>query len=226
MAPGARRGSGAEKIIGPQGAQSGARSGRGGATAADAASRARPRLLMLANAITLARLCAVPAAIWLVLRHDLHVAFALFVAAGLSDAVDGWLARRAGGGSALGAVLDPAADKLLVVGMYVTLAAVGVLPDFLAILVVFRDLMIVGGVLVITMLGQPVAIRPLRLSKANTALQIVLVAVALLLAGFGLADPMPVRLLLAALVWAVTATTVASGVAYLWQVIRRPAEPR
>jgi cardiolipin synthase (CMP-forming) len=184
---------------------------------------ARPRLLLLANAITLARLCAVPAAVWLVLRHDLHAAFGLFLAAGVSDAIDGWLARRGGGGSPLGAILDPAADKLLLVSMYVTLAVVDVLPDFLAILVVFRDLMIVGGVLVMTMLGYPVAIRPIPVSKLNTALQIALVAVALLLAGFGLADPMPVRLLLDALVWAVAATTIASGAAYLWAVVRRPA---
>ena len=103
--------------------------------------------------------------------------------------MDGWLARRNGGGNALGALLDPVADKALLVTMYVTLAAVNVLPDWLAILVVFRDVVIVGGVVVLAVLGQPVLIRPLYVSKLNTALQIVLVAVALLLAGFGLAAP-------------------------------------
>ena len=141
-------------------------------------------LLTLPNAITFARLCAVPATVWLMLRHDLHAAFAVFVAAGLSDAVDGWLARRRGGGNAIGAVLDPVADKALLVSMYVTLAAVGVLPDWLAILVVFRDVVIVGGVLVLAVLGHAVRIRPLLVSKLNTAMQIVLVAVALLLHGF------------------------------------------
>ena len=91
--------------------------------------------------------------------------------------MDGWLARRNGGGNSVGALLDPVADKALLVTMYVTLAAVRVLPDWLAILVVFRDMVIVGGVVVLSLLGQSVLIRPLYVSKLNTALQIVLVAV-------------------------------------------------
>jgi cardiolipin synthase len=100
------------------------------------------------------------------------------VLAGLSDAVDGWLARRYGGNS-IGALLDPVADKALLVTMYVTLAVVRELPDWLAILVVFRDLLIVGGVIVLGVLGHPVVIRPLYVSKLNTALQIVLIAATL-----------------------------------------------
>src|SRR4051812_38118397 len=142
-------------------------------------------LLTIPNMITFGRLCAVPLAVWLILQHRIAEVFFLFVAAGLSDAVDGWLARRRGT-SALGALLDPVADKALLVTMYVTLAVVGVLPDWLAILVVFRDIVIVGGVLVLAVLGQPVPIRPLLVSKLNTALQIVLVALVLLLEGFGL----------------------------------------
>ncbi len=95
--------------------------------------------------------------------------------------MDGWLARRRGT-SYVGALLDPVADKALLVTMYVTLAAVHVLPDWLAILVVFRDVVIVGGVVVLALLGQPLVIRPLMISKLNTVLQIVLVALALLLA--------------------------------------------
>ena len=171
--------------------------------------------LTVPNVITFARLCAVPLAVWLVLQHQTAQAFFLFVAAGLSDAVDGWLARR-GGGSALGAILDPVADKALLVTMYVTLAAVHALPDWLAILVVFRDVIIVGGVLVLAVLGHSVAIRPLFVSKLNTALQIVLVALALLLGGFNLGAP----LLLSALIWAVAASTLASGAAYVWKAAR------
>lgn len=173
--------------------------------------RAGHALLNLPNAITFARLCAVPLAVWLVLREDLRSAFALFVAAGLSDAVDGWLARRQGS-TALGAMLDPVADKLLLVSMYVTLAAIAVLPDWLAILVVFRDLVIVGGFLVLWVLGHSVPIRPLMVSKLNTALQIALIALALLLAGFGMRAPV----LLAVLVWLVAFTTLCSGAAYVW----------
>jgi cardiolipin synthase len=172
-------------------------------------------LLNLPNVITFGRLCAVPLAFWLVLEQQLDRAFALFVVAGLSDAVDGWLARRYGGNS-VGALLDPVADKALLVTMYVTLAAVNELPAWLAILVVFRDLIIVGGVIVLAVLGQPVVIRPLFISKVNTLLQIVLVAVVLLRAAFGLAlwgAELP-------LIWMVAATTLASGGAYVWVTAR------
>jgi len=179
---------------------------------------ARDALVTLPNLITMARLCAVPATVWLILNGRLDLAFLLFVAAGVSDAVDGWLARVRDARSALGAVLDPMADKLLLVCVYVTLAAIGVLPDWLAILVVFRDLVIVGGVLVLWVLGQPPKIRPLPVSKLNTATQIVLAGVALLLAGFELRA----EALLSAMVWTVAATTFASGAAYVAAALRRP----
>jgi cardiolipin synthase (CMP-forming) len=173
-------------------------------------------LLTLPNVITFARLCSVPLAFWLVIERAFADAFYLFLAAGLSDAVDGWLARRNGGGNMVGALLDPVADKALLVTMYVTLAAVQVLPDWLATLVVFRDLVIVGGVVVLALLGQSVLIRPLYVSKINTALQITLVALTLSLSGFDLAAP----LLVTALVWLVAATTLASGAAYVWITVR------
>ena len=168
------------------------------------------------NVITFGRLCAVPLAFWLVLEHRMTLAFFLFVAAGASDAVDGWLARRNGGGNAIGAVLDPVADKALLVTMYVTLASVNELPDWLAILVVFRDLVIVGGVLVLAVLGDPVTIRPLYVSKLNTAVTID--------PGFDdpgagrvRPSPHPAKLVL---IWAVAATTLTSGAAYVWVTVR------
>lgn len=164
----------------------------------------------LPNVITMLRLCAVPAAVWLVLRGEFLAAFWLFAAAAISDAVDGWLARRSGP-TRLGAVIDPLADKALLVSMYVTLAVVHVLPDWLAILVVFRDVVIVGGVLMLFVLGSPVAIRPLPVSKLNTLLQGVLVAAVVLMAGLGLDWPV----LATALVWVVAASTLVSLGAYL-----------
>ena len=173
-------------------------------------------LLSWPNVITFGRLCAVPLAFWLVLEHRLGLAFFLFVIAGASDALDGWLARRNGGGNSVGAILDPVADKALLVTMYVTLASVNELPDWLAILVVFRDLVIVGGVLVLAVLGDPVTIRPLYISKLNTAFQLILVALTLALAGFGFtADVLKISL-----VWAVAATTLSSGAAYVWVTVR------
>jgi cardiolipin synthase len=174
-------------------------------------------LLTLPNVITFARLCAVPLSVWLVMERQFAQAFFLFVAAGASDAVDGWLARRNGGGNAVGAMLDPVADKALLVTMYVSLAAAKLLPDWLAILVVFRDAVIVGGIIVLTLIGQPVLMRPLYISKLNTVLQIALVALTLLLSGFGLIAPAA----LSVLVWVVAATTLGSGAAYVWITVRR-----
>lgn len=168
------------------------------------------------NVITFGRLCAVPLAFWLILDHRMGLAFFLFVAAGASDAVDGWLARRHGGGNSVGAVLDPVADKALLVTMYVTLASVSELPDWVAILVVFRDLVIVGGVLVLAVLGDPVTIRPLYISKLNTAMQLILVAMTLALAGFGFHADLAKLLL----IWVVAATTLTSGAAYVWVTVR------
>lgn len=173
-------------------------------------------LFTLPNVLTLGRLFAVPAAVWLMLQHRLDIAFMVFVGAGISDAVDGWLARVRNARSALGALLDPIADKALLVSVYVTLAAIGVLPDWLAILVVFRDLLIVGGVIFLWVLGVPARIKPLLASKANTFAQIALAALALFLAGFGLQAP----LLLDVTIWLVAFTTFASGAAYVVQAAR------
>lgn len=178
------------------------------------ASGTRPDVVNLANAITFGRICLVPAAVWLVLRGECVAAFWLFLAAGASDAVDGWLARRRGT-TAMGALLDPVADKVLLVSMYVTLAVTQVLPDWLAILVVFRDAVIIGGVLSLLVLGMPVVIHPLLISKLNTVLQIALVAVALLHAGLGVAT-----FIMPTLVWVVTASTLLSGAAYVAKVAR------
>lgn len=173
-------------------------------------------LLTLPNVITLARLCAVPAVVWLVIQGRLDLAFLLFLGAGLSDALDGWLARVRNARSFIGSVLDPVADKALLVSVYVTLAVIGVLPDWLAILVVFRDLLIVGGLLVLTLVGSRPAIRPIMVSKLNTALQIALAGTALFLQGFRLDGGwlLPVLIALVAL------TTLLSGAAYVRDAAR------
>lgn len=175
-------------------------------------------LLNAPNIVTFARLCAVPLAFWLVIEHHMAWAFCLFVLAGLSDAVDGWLARRYGG-NAIGAMMDPLADKALGLTMFVTLAAVGALPDWLAIMVVFRDVLIIGGIMILSALGQTVPIRPLYISKVNTVVQIVLIGFTLFQAGFGIYLPGGQI----ALIWLVTVTTLVSGSAYVWKAARGEA---
>lgn len=173
-------------------------------------------MITLPNAITLARLCAVPLAVWLILKQEMVWAFWLFVAAGISDAVDGYIAKRFGLQTEVGAVLDPMADKALLVSVYVTLGLTGKLADWLVILVVFRDVFIVGGVLVLYVLGSPPEIRPLPISKVNTALQIALAAVVLLHYAHGV----PAAVVVDAFVWGVAASTLASGIAYVARWVR------
>lgn len=149
--------------------------------------------------------------VWLMLHQRLDLAFLLFVLAGISDAVDGWLARALRLQSRLGALLDPLADKALLICAYVMLAVIGALPDWLAILVVFRDVMILGGVALLWQLGLSPPIAPLPVSKLNTCAQLALAATAMLLLGFELRA----EAVLDALVWLVAGTTLASGMAYL-----------
>ncbi len=167
--------------------------------------------MSLPNFITLGRLLCVPLAIWLVLLDHLAAAFWVFIAAGLSDAVDGFIAKHFDQRSELGALLDPIADKALLVSMYVTLGLAKYLPVWLVILVVFRDALIIGGFLLVAALGYAMRWEPLLVSKLNTALQIGLIGVVLASLGLGLAVPR----LAAVLVYAVAATTTISGAGYL-----------
>ncbi len=126
----------------------------------------------LPNLITLGRLVLVPVAIDRIANQAWIGAFAVFSAASLSDAVDGYLARRFALRSELGALLDPLADKALLVSIYVALAVVAVVPTALTILVVSRDVMIVGAVLISWVMEKPIKIKPLLISKLNTTAQI------------------------------------------------------
>ena len=103
--------------------------------------------MSIPNLITLARILLVPVVVWAIASNQMLFAFLLFAAAGVSDAVDGFLAKRFGMASELGAYLDPLADKVLIVSIYVSLGIVDALPRWLVILVVSRDLLIVGGVM-------------------------------------------------------------------------------
>jgi cardiolipin synthase len=129
--------------------------------------------------ITIARLIMVPIVVVMIGQGLWMAAFLVFVVAGISDAADGIIARRYHLRTELGAYLDPLADKALLVSIYVTFSITGALPVWLAILVVSRDLLIVGGVVLSWMVDQPVAMRPRAISKVNTVFQIVLAAVVL-----------------------------------------------
>lgn len=167
--------------------------------------------LNLPNLISLARLCLVPLAIWLILGGRYGEAFWVFVAAGISDALDGFIAKRFNRRTRIGALLDPVADKALLVSVYVTLGLAHQLWTWLVILVVFRDVMIVGGFLLIQATAVPKHYAPLYISKINTGLQIALVAYVLARLGLGSDAGLPDRVL----GLAVAATTLLSGMSYL-----------
>jgi cardiolipin synthase len=131
------------------------------------------------NLITIARLVIVPLVIVMIGQGRWATAFVLFLIAGISDAVDGFIARRFDMKSEFGAYIDALADKALLVSMYVSLSIFGILPGWLAIVVVSRDLMIVSAIIVSWLMQRPVAIKPLVVSKLNTAAQIAFAALVL-----------------------------------------------
>jgi cardiolipin synthase len=163
------------------------------------------------NFITLGRVMSVPVIFWLLLTGRTQLAFLIFVLAGVSDAIDGYLAKRFDWRTELGAYLDPLADKLLIVSIYIALGVRGELPLWLIIMVVSRDILIVVAVLLSWLMDQPVVIKPLAVSKANTVAQIVLAATVLADDGFALG----LQTLRWALVWITGALTLLSLAAYL-----------
>lgn len=170
-------------------------------------------LWLIPNAITLARLLAVPVTIYLILQNQYKSAFWLFAAAGISDAVDGVLAKRLGVVSEVGAYLDALADKALLVGVYVTLGQVGHVAIWLVFLIVFRDFLIITGALLFQTLTQSLKMEPLFISKINTVVQLALAAIVLAELGLDLR----LAYLSEALVYIVVLTTFVSGAAYVYK---------
>jgi cardiolipin synthase len=141
--------------------------------------------LTVANLITILRFLLVPAVVYALLTGEVEWAFAGFLVAGVSDGIDGFIARQFNQRTELGAYLDPMADKLLLVSVFVVLGFMGQLPVWLVVAAVSRDALIVSAVLLSTIMGNPVKMKPLMVSKANTAVQIVLAAAVLAGLAFG-----------------------------------------
>jgi len=172
---------------------------------------AKVRLLNIPNGITVFRIFLVPVVIWLIISDQMQWAFFALFLAGITDALDGYLAKKFGLLTELGAYLDPLADKALLVSIYIVLGLSGHLPVWLVIAVVSRDLLIIGAIMLSWMLERPVKLRPLFVSKVNTAFQIILagLVVADLAFELGLA---PLNQIL---IWITGVLTVVSAAAYL-----------
>ncbi len=128
------------------------------------------------NILTALRLAAAPATAWLLVIGNYTAAFGFFVFAGLSDAADGYLAKRYSLSTRFGRILDPAADKALMLAAFATLSYLGDVPVWLTALVIGRDIFIVTGIGVLMLLGTPVRIAPLLIGKLSTALQVLYIA--------------------------------------------------
>jgi len=167
--------------------------------------------ISIPNILTLVRILLVPVFVILLLRNLHAYALGVFILAGVSDGLDGFIARYFNQRTVLGAYLDPTADKLLLVSAYVALAVLNVIPPWVAVLVISRDVVIVLGIAIFTLTEKAYEVRPSILSKCTTAAQIVLVTLALF-------DPAGTKLHLlhAPMLWATAGITILSGLHYIY----------
>src|SRR6202021_3332036 len=167
----------------------------------------------LPNFITLARMLMTPLAVMMIISQRFFPAFLIFILAGVSDGIDGFIAKRFALRTEVGAYLDPLADKALLISIYVSLAIYPGLPASIAITVVSRDVMILMAVLVSWLVDKPVEISPHWVSILSPKAQITLSGFALGVRAYGLDQ----QLLQTSLEWTVAATTLASGGIYIAQ---------
>ena len=182
-------------------------------------------LRWIPNLISLARIALVPMVVASIAAERFQLGVSLFFVAGFSDGVDGWLARRFDWRTEIGAILDPIADKLLLIGTFLVIAWVGVAPWWLAALVVVRDLTIMGGAIAYHFLYGDLEGKPSIVSKLNTVLMLTYVVFALFDAGFpGALPPGVAPLALRALVAALLVTMIVSTLGYVLEWSRRARE--
>ncbi len=173
-------------------------------------------MIYIPNLLTLARIGLVPWLLVLLQESEFGWSLALFVVAGVTDGLDGYIAKRFNARSTLGAILDPVADKALLVSAYVMLSVMNLIPFWLMVAVVFRDVVIVGGYLIMVLFFGAVQMQPLKISKLNTFFQISYIGLVLC----ALAWQLQLGELMRWVGYLVLATSVVSGLAYvyIWSV--------
>jgi cardiolipin synthase (CMP-forming) len=170
-------------------------------------------MLTIPNFLTLLRIIAIPIFLILVSDHRFAAALVLFMAAGITDTVDGVIARLTDSKSELGATMDPLADKLLLVSSFVILTWLGVIPSWLLILVLTRDVVILSGYLVIYFVSTPMEVDPTVAGKLNTFFEMFTIGFALLT----LARPEIPMASVNLVTWYLTGVTITiSGVHYVY----------
>jgi cardiolipin synthase len=174
-------------------------------------------LRWLPNAISLLRIALVAPILLFIVGGRFELALILFFVAGFSDGVDGYLAKRFNWHTRLGALLDPIADKVLVAGTFLILVYTGHAPVWLTAIVILRDVIIVGGAAAYSFFVGPIEGEPTRISKLNTALELLFILFVLSRAAFG----WPAEITITVVGAAVLVTVVISGVDYVWSWTRR-----
>jgi len=173
------------------------------------------------NLLTLLRLFSVPFLITALIYKRVGLAIAIFIMASVTDVLDGYIARRFKQKSYLGTLLDPLADKVLLDGSFITMAFMGYTPPWLAVTVVSRDLLLMGGVVLAAIFfGGVVEVKPTLLGKATTFCQVVTVFVTLVIHGLSLSTDH----FLGFLEVVTFLVTLASGVDYIYRGIRSLSE--
>lgn len=169
-------------------------------------------MIYIPNLLTLARIGLVPWLVVLLQEKQYMWSLLVFVIAGITDALDGFIAKRFNAQTKLGALLDPLADKALLVCSYIMLSVMEVIPFWLMVVVVFRDIVIVGGYLLMVLFFGAVEMQPLKISKINTFAQIAFIIVVLAALAWsvnlGLMEPL--------LCYFVLTTSVVSGMTYVY----------
>lgn len=168
------------------------------------------------NFISLTRILMVPVVIVLLKEREYSYALLVFTLAGVSDGLDGWIAKTYKLQSAFGAMLDPMADKLLLVSTYAMLAMLGDIPFWLLVLVLFRDITIVGGYWLLVAMNKEMTIKPIWISKINTFFQILLVVLVLI----HRSEWLELDAIITVLIAVVAFTTLTSGLSYMWSGVR------
>ncbi len=166
----------------------------------------------LPNLISVLRLVLVAPVVYLLWSGEFGWALLLFAVAGASDGLDGFLAKRYGWTTRLGGILDPLADKALLISCFLVLAWQGLVPAWLVLAIILRDLVIVTGAVVYNFRVAAVEAAPILASKLNTVMQILLVVLVVMDAGV---LPLP-DALIEITIWTCFATVLVSGIQYVW----------
>ena len=169
-------------------------------------------MLYVPNLLTLARIGMVPWLVVLLQQQNYLLSLVVFVVAGITDGVDGYVAKKFDAQTKLGSILDPLADKALLVSSYVMLSIMEIIPFWLVVTVVFRDLVIVGGYLIMEIFFGEVTMKPLKVSKVNTVVQIAFIVLVLM----SLAWPIDLTTVLNISAYLVFLTSVISGASYVY----------